>query len=63
MKIKQLNHMWNGQDSKNSSQSFPRPPRITGQKMCQSNGHTIPPPPIQNSKLVTQSQYVQVAPV
>jgi len=32
MKFKQFNHLWNEKDSKNSSQSFPRPPRIIGQK-------------------------------
>jgi len=40
MKIKQFRHLWNGQDWKNSSQSFPRPPRIIGQKIRQSNGRT-----------------------
>jgi len=32
MKFKQFNHLWNGKDLKNSSQSFPRPSRIIGQK-------------------------------
>jgi len=43
MKIKQFNHLWNGQHSKNPSKSFPRPPRITGERVRQSNGRPITP--------------------
>jgi len=62
MKIKQFNHLWNGQDTKNSSQSFPRQPRIIGQSVCQSNSRTIPPPPSNGWSQKSASRFANPTP-